>query len=115
MIVKYKVLLNIIVFAFITLQLTACGSVQVGHDFNVRLFKSSVKANVTTQSQVKSWLGEANSKGVSLDKDGELSDEWMYFYGAGSLSDMKSARLKILQIRFNKNGIVNSYNWSSSQ
>jgi len=115
MITKNKALITSIVFLFLTLQLAGCSSVQVGRDFNVQLFNSSAKANVTTKSQVRSWLGEPGSTGISLDKDGELSDEWMYFYGAGTLSNMQNAKLKILQIRFNKNGIINSYNWSNSK
>jgi len=111
---KYKLSFSLITL-LITLQLSGCSSVQVGRDFDVQIFNSSVKANVTTKNQVKSWLGEPGSTGISLDKDGEFSTEWMYFYGAGSLSNMTNAKIKILQIRFNKNGIINSYNWSDSK
>jgi len=112
---RIKIPAALIALLFFTLQLAGCSSVQVGRDFDVQLFNSSVKANVTTRNQVQNWLGEPGSTGFSLDKDGELSTEWMYFYGAGTLSNMKNAKLKILQIRFNKNGIVNSYNWSNSK
>ena len=112
---KYNLSFTSIIFLLLTLQLTGCSSVQVGQDFDVQLFNTKVKANTTTKSQVKSWLGEPSSTGISLDKDGELSTEWMYFYGAGTLSNMNNAKLKILQIRFNKNGIINSYNWSNSK
>jgi len=104
-----------IVFLFLMLQLAGCSSFHVGHDFNILLFNSSVKVNSTTKAQVKKWLGEPNSTGISLDKDGEISNEWMYFYGTGAFSNMQNAKLKILQIRFNKNGIINSYNWSNSK
>jgi len=115
MMTKNKLSIASIVLLFLTLLLAGCSSVQVGQDFDVQLFNNLVKANTTTKSQVKGWLGAPNSIGISLDKDGEVSDEWMYFYGAGSLSNMKSAKIKILQIRFNKNGIINSYNWSNSK
>jgi len=112
---KNKLSIIPVLLLLLTLQLAGCSSLQVGQDFDVQLFNSLVKTNTTTKSQVKGWLGVPNSVGISLDKDGEVSDEWMYFYGAGSLSNMESAKLKILQIRFNKNGIINSYNWSTSK
>ena len=110
-----KTSLTLVVFLLLTLQLAACSSVQVGREFDVQLFNSMVKAKVTTKEQVRGWLGAPTSTGVSLDKDGELSDEWVYFHGAGKLSKMENADLKILQIRFDKNGIINSYNWSNSK
>jgi hypothetical protein len=112
---RFKMPAVFIVMLFFTFQLTGCSSVKVGRDFDVELFNSSAKVNITSMSQVKSWLGEPSSTGISLDKDGELSDEWMYFYGAGTLSDMQKAKLKILQVRFNKKGVLNSYNWSNSK
>ena len=112
---KYKTFLTLIVFLFLTLQLSGCSSVQVGREFDVQLFNSMVKSGVTTKAQVLGWLGSPNSSGISSDKDGEISDEWMYFHGTGTLSKMEKAKLKILQIRFNKNGKVSSYNWSNSK
>jgi len=115
MITKNKMLFTSVVFLILTLQLSGCSSVKVGRDFDVQLFNNSVKTQVTTKSEVRRWLGEPGSTGISLDKEGELSDEWMYFYGAGTLSNMQKAKLKILQIRFNKSGVINSYNWSDSK
>jgi len=40
--------------------------------------------------------------------------EWVYFYATGKLTGMDDAQLKILQIRFDQNGIMRSYNWSNS-
>jgi outer membrane protein assembly factor BamE (lipoprotein component of BamABCDE complex) len=102
-------------FLFVALQLTGCSSIQVGRDFDVQLFNSMVKTQTTTKAQVLKWLGSPNSTGISLDKDGDKSEEWMYFHGTGALSKMENAKLKILQIRFNANGVVNSYNWSNSK
>lgn len=112
---KKKKLFILSLFLFVTLQLTGCSSIQVGRDFDVQLFNSMVKAQTTTKAQVLGWLGSPNSTGIAVEKDGEKSDEWMYFYGTGSLSKMDDAKLKILQIRFSKNGTVNSYNWSNSK
>lgn len=112
---KSKTFLTLIVFLFLTIQLSGCSSVQVGREFDVQLFNSMVKTRVTTKAQVLGWLGSPNSTGVSLDKEGEISEEWMYFYGTGTLSKMENAKLKILQIRFSKSGTVNSYNWSNSK
>ena len=112
---RFKMPAALLVILLFTIQLTGCSSVKVGRDFDVQLFNSSAKVNITSMSQVRNWLGEPSSTGVSVDKDGELSDEWMYFYGAGTLSDMQKAKLKILQIRFNKKGVLNSYNWSNSK
>lgn len=112
---KYKTSLTLIAFLYLTLQLTGCSSIQVGRDFDVQLFSSMVKAGVTTKTQVHGWLGTPNSTGVSLDKAGKQSEEWMYFYGTGALSKMESAKLKILQVRFDQSGVINSYNWSNSK
>lgn len=106
---------GVMLFLFLTLQLGACSSIQVGRDFDVQLFNSMVKTHVSTKAQVKSWLGNPSSTGVSMDKDGEVSEEWMYYYGAGKVASKEAATLKILQIRFDKNGLVNSYNWSNSK
>lgn len=112
---KKKKFFLITFFLFLTIQLTGCTSIQVGREFDVQLFDSMVKVKETTKTQVVSWLGSPKSTGISLDKDGEKSEEWMYFHGTGSLSKMENAKLKILQIRFNKNGFVISYNWSNSK
>jgi len=111
---NYKLIISS-VFLFLTLLLTGCSSIQVGREFDVQLFDSMVKTKETTKAQIVSWLGAPKSTGVSLDKDGEKSEEWMYFHGTGALSKMENAKLKILQIRFNTNGVVNSYNWSNSK
>jgi outer membrane protein assembly factor BamE (lipoprotein component of BamABCDE complex) len=111
---KKKALITVVVL-FLTFQLAGCSSIQVGQEFDVQLFKSMVQPHVTTKAQVHAWLGAPTSTGVSLDKNGEQSDEWVYFHGTGKLSKMEAAKLKMLQIRFDKNGIINSYNWSSSK
>jgi outer membrane protein assembly factor BamE (lipoprotein component of BamABCDE complex) len=106
---------RITIVFFSILLLSACGSVRMGRDFDVGVFATKIEQGVTTQDQVKSWLGEPTSVGVSLATDGERSDEWAYYFAEGELTDMSKAKIKILQIKFNKQGKVRSYNWSASK
>jgi len=53
--------------------------------------------------------------GVSLDTDGQRYDEWAYYSAEGDLPDMGAAKVKILQIKFDKQGKVRSYNWTASK
>lgn len=112
---KLKTRWGIYPFVFLLVFLAGCSAIQIGNDFEVGLFSRMVKAGSTTKSQVQGWLGKPRSTGVSVDKDGDVTDEWMYFYGTGTLPKMQDTRLKILQVRFNKSGIVTSYNWSSDK
>jgi len=97
------------------LLLSACGTVKVGRDFDVGVFTAKFEQGVTTQDQVRSWLGEPTSVGVSLATDGERFDEWAYYYAEGEMADMSAAKVKILQVKFDKQGKVRSYNWSASK
>ena len=112
---KSKLGFIVLPYLLVLTLLSGCSAVQVGKDFDVQLFNSMAKAGTTTKAQVLGWLGKPGSTGVNLDKDGEASEEWMYFYGSGTLPKMQDTRLKILQIRFSKNGTVNSYNWSTGK
>ncbi|MGA7749385.1 MAG: hypothetical protein WCA63_04495 [Gallionella sp.] len=95
--------------------LSACGTVKVGRDFDVGVFAAKLEQGVTTQDMVRSWLGEPTSVGVSLATDGERFDEWAYYYAEGEIADMSKPKVKILQIKFDKQGKVRSYNWSASK
>ena len=108
-------LLRFTVFALAVLLISACGSVRFGRDFDVGIFSAKVEQNVTTQAQVRSWMGEPTSVGVHLDTDGARYDEWDYYFAEGDLPDMAGAKVKILQIKFDKEGKVRSYNWSASK
>ncbi|MHB8741493.1 MAG: hypothetical protein ACYC9L_00035 [Sulfuricaulis sp.] len=92
--------------------LSACSTVQVGRNFDMQAFESRVQRGETTQAQVRGWLGNPSSVGVALDTSGERFDEWTYYYGTGQLPDMGDARLKILQIKFDRKGLVRGYDWS---
>lgn len=98
----------------IALLLAACSTVQVGQDFDLHTFETKVERGVTTQSQVRIWLGAPMASGVNVDAVGEHFDEWTYYAASGKLSDMSGASMKILQIKFDKQGVVSSYNWSNS-
>ncbi len=95
--------------------LSACNTVQLGRDFDVGVFAAKIERGVTSQNQVRSWLGEPTSVGVSLAVDGERFDEWAYYYAEGELADMSTAKVKILQIKFDTQGKVRAYNWSASR
>jgi outer membrane protein assembly factor BamE (lipoprotein component of BamABCDE complex) len=100
---------------FAVLLLSACNTVQLGRDFDVGVFAAKVEQGVTTQSQVRNWLGEPTSVGISLGVDGARFDEWAYYYGEGELADMSTAKVKILQVKFDAQGKVRGYNWSASK
>jgi len=95
--------------------LGACSSIQVGRNFDANTFESRVERGVTTQNQVRAWLGEPIGSGVSVDTGGERYDEWMYYFASGRLPDMAGAAVKILQIKFDKQGVMRGYSWSVSR
>jgi len=94
--------------------LAACGTVQVGRDFDVRAFETKIERGVSTQGQIRAWLGAPTGTGVNVDTGGERFDEWTYYFASGKLPDMSGANVKMLQIKFDKQGIVRGYNWSTS-
>ena len=99
---------------FIVMSLAGCSSIQVGRNFDTQSFESTAKVGETTKAQVLDKIGSPKSKGVALNREGERLLEWVYFYATGKLTGMDDAQLKILQIRFDQNGIMRSYNWSDS-
>lgn len=101
--------------ALLLITLAACGTVQIGRDFDLGTFESKVQHGITTQAQVRGWLGAPNSTGIAVDTNGERFDEWVYYYGVGQLPNSSDARLKILQIKFNQNGFVQGFNWSGGR
>ncbi len=97
------------------LCLGACTTVQVGHDFPLSTFETKVQRGVTTQADVRGWLGEPTGTGVSVEVSGDTLDEWSYYFGGGPLSELDKAHLKILQVKFDHQGVVRAYNWSGGQ
>lgn len=94
--------------------LAACSAVQVGQDFDLRAFEARIERGVSTQSQVRAWLGAPAGVGVNVDTGGERFEEWTYYSASGRLPDMAGAKVKMLQIKFDKQGIVRGYSWSDS-
>ena len=95
-----------------TCLLGACASVQLGHDFDLQTFENRAQYGVTTRTQVHEWLGDPRSTGVAVDVDGRHYEEWTYLAGTGHLPGMKDARFKILQIKFDEQGIVRGYEYT---
>ncbi|CAG0939010.1 hypothetical protein GALLN_00446 [Gallionellaceae bacterium] len=100
--------------AIIVFFLAACSTVQIGQNFDVRSVQAKIERGITTQDQIRAWLGTPTNTGGSLDTGGERFDEWTYYYASGKLPAMSDARIKMLQIKFDKQGIVRGYNWSAS-
>ena len=97
-----------------TILLAACSTVQVGRNFDVHSFEMKIERGITTQNQVRIWLGVPTGTGVSVDTGGERFDEWTYYFASGRLPGMSNTEVKMLQIKFDKQGIVRGYNWSTS-
>ena len=105
---------NFLVISVIAMALLlgACASVQLGHDFDLQTFENRVQYGVTTRAQVHEWLGDPRSTGIAVDVDGRRYNEWTYLTGAGHLPGMKDARFKVLQIKFDEQGIVRGYEYT---
>ena len=104
-------LISVTLFFMIAL-LSGCSTIEVGRDFYMQDFEGIVKIGKTTKAQIRNKMGNPKNKGISINSDGERLVEWLYFYATGKLSGMDDAQLKILQIRFDKKGILRSYNWT---
>lgn len=100
--------------AMLVLSLAACSTVQVGRDFDVRSFETRVERGATTRDQVRGWFGAPASTGINVDTGGERYEEWVYYFASGRLSDTSAMQMKMLQIKFDRQGIVRGYNWSAS-
>jgi hypothetical protein len=96
----------------LVLLAAACTTVKVGDEFDLNAFSAKVQRGVTTQADVKTWLGAPAGTGVSVDTSGERYDEWIYYHGAVKIPGSKDSRVRLLQIKFDKGGVVRGYNWS---
>ncbi len=103
----------IVISALAALALMAgCTSMQVGREFNYAKFSQEVRPGTSDLAQVQALLGPPMGKGLVVEADGSLYDQWTYYYGSGSPTSAEKSRFKLLQIRFDKAGKVASYNWS---
>ena len=94
------------------LLLAGCGSFQIGGNFDLAAFEAKVERGKSTQGDVQRWLGNPDSRGVSVETDGARYTQWTYYYGTGNLSGPTNARVKLLQVKFDRAGVVRAYNWS---
>ena len=97
------------------LLLSACASVEVGRPFDLAGFESNVQRGVTTQGEVRAWLGAPAGVGMSVESTGERLEQWTYYHGEGRFPSMADARFKMLQIKFGQRGVVHAYNWSGER
>jgi outer membrane protein assembly factor BamE (lipoprotein component of BamABCDE complex) len=101
------------------LLLSACATppltIKLGRDFDVDTFASKIEHGVSTQEQVRGWLGEPASVGVGMAADGERFDEWTYYFASGVATDLSAAKVKMLQVKFDNTGVVRGYDWSASR
>lgn len=95
--------------------LSACSTIQVGSNFDLTTFVQKVQRGATTEAQVRAWLGAPTVTGVSVESDGRQYDEWTYYYATGRLPAAANPKMKLLQIKFDRQHLVQVYNWSSSQ
>ena len=103
---------GVVAIGCVALLVGACSTVQVGRDFDIRTFTSRVERGHTTEAQVRNWLGAPSSTGTVVQADGKRFTKWQYFYGQGRLPRLSGAHLKILEVQFDRRGIVRAYNWS---
>lgn len=104
--------ISLILAIILSTTLSACATVQLGRQFDLNAFASRVERGVTTQAQVQQWLGAPKGTGTVVSTGGETYEEWTYFYGYGKMGNMSHAEMKMLQIKFDRQGIVRGYNYS---
>ncbi len=92
--------------------MAGCTSMQTGREFNYAKFSQETRPGTTDMAQVRAVLGPPMGKGLVVEADGSMYEQWTYYYGTGNLTSPEKSRFKLLQIRFNQAGTVASYNWS---
>jgi hypothetical protein len=97
------------------LLVSACTTVRVGRDFDMATFQAKVQRGVTTQADVRGWLGEPAGTGVTVDTSGERYQEWHYYHGNVRIPGSEDSRVRVLQIKFDQRGVVRGYNWSGER
>jgi outer membrane protein assembly factor BamE (lipoprotein component of BamABCDE complex) len=104
---------RVVLSALTAVALTAgCTTMQTGREFNYAKFAQETRPGTTDMAQVRAVLGAPMGKGLVVEADGSLYEQWTYYYGTGNLTNPEKSRFKLLQIRFNQAGTVASYNWS---
>jgi len=93
---------------------SACSSVTVGNNFDLKAFTSKVQRGTTSQAQIRGWLGAPTGTGQVVDVNGQTFEEWSYYFASGRLPNLPDLEVKILQIKFDKHGVVQGFNWSGA-
>jgi hypothetical protein len=91
--------------------LAGCGTLQVGREFDLNTFATRVQRGASTQSDVRAWLGEPGSIGMSVEADGEQSVRWVYFHGAGKIGGQENTKIRMLEVFFDAQNRVKRYSW----
>ncbi len=99
--------------AALCLLLGACTTVRFGQDFDPVKFQEWVKQGETSRQQVQNFLGAPTSQGEVIESDGKRYSRWLYYYGHGRIHRMADAQFKMLEVRFDEQDKVVSYNWSA--
>ncbi|MFA9462192.1 hypothetical protein [Thiohalorhabdus methylotrophus] len=100
------------VLVVLAMLAAGCAQVDVGKDFDLQAFEERVEVGETERTDVRQWLGEPVSTGQVVRPDGTRVEEWTYYYGTGTLPGLSDAQLKMLEIQYRKNGVVDSYKWT---
>ena len=90
-------------------------TLKVGRDFDLDGVSAKIQRGTTREEEVRAWLGSPGATGVSVEPDGRTLTQWTYFYGAGDLASLTDTTIKTLQVKFDGQGLVQGYNWSSSK
>lgn len=103
-----------VIWICVALGMTGCGpvQVQVGRDINLETFKNQIQRGVTSRQNIEQWLGAPQGVGLAIEADGTIFREWTYYYGDGQMPALQNARFKLLQIKFDDQGIVRAYRFS---
>ena len=109
---SYHHLMVLCVTGGLLLALSACATVRLGHDFDISNFEARVVTGQSSRDDIRNWIGNPDSTGISVSASGVRSEKWGYYYGHGKLPGLKDAHLKMLEIEFDNQGQVHSYNWS---
>lgn len=94
---------------------SACTTVHVGRDFDMTAFNAKVQRGASTKADVRGWLGEPSGIGASVESSGERYEEWSYFFGTVRIPGAEDSHVKVLQIKFDRGGVVRAYNWSGER
>jgi hypothetical protein len=98
----------------IALALAGCASVEIGKPFEPGLFCAKAQRGVSTDADIKGWLGEPQGVGLSVEPNGDNYYEWTYYHAGGRLPSMADTHLMVLQVKFDAAGVMRAYSLTAS-